>query len=386
MKIAVLTTDNRAHERDYGAPAPRFGTAPEALLQGFARLPEVEIHVISCTQQAMIAPEKLAQNIWFHSLPVSKSGWLRTGYQGCIRAVRHKLRELKPDLVHGQGTERECALSAVFSGFPNVVTIHGNMAALAHHLHARPFSFNWLAGKLENFTLPRTAGVLCNSAYTEELVRPRSVKTWRVANALREAFFAPPVVTQASPGAAAPVLLNIGVISPRKRQLELLALASRLHTRFPQLQWRFIGPADPGDPYAKAFLNRIQASENTGWARYDGSLSAAQLIAEMDAAGAVVHFPTEEAFGLVVAEALARELKFFGARVGGIPDIAAGVPGAELIESEDWDGLSHAIENWAQTGCYRPSGAAEQIRQRFHPDIIARRHLEIYREVLSTEV
>jgi hypothetical protein len=50
---------------------------------------------------------------------------------GCIRATRRRLRTLQPDLVHGQGTERDCALSAIFSGFPNVVTIHGNMAELA---------------------------------------------------------------------------------------------------------------------------------------------------------------------------------------------------------------------------------------------------------------
>ena len=85
------------------------------MLQGFAALPEVRVHVVSCTQQPMRSPEKLAGNIWFHSLHVPKLGWLRTGYQGCIRAVRRKLRAIQPDLVHGQGTERDCALSAIFS-------------------------------------------------------------------------------------------------------------------------------------------------------------------------------------------------------------------------------------------------------------------------------
>src|SRR6185436_2189061 len=105
MRIALLTTDGREVLRDYTPYAPSFGTALEALMQGFALLPEVEVHVISCLQQHVTSPDKVSDNIWFNPLHVPKTGWLRTGYQGCIRAVRRKLRELTPDIVHGQGTE-----------------------------------------------------------------------------------------------------------------------------------------------------------------------------------------------------------------------------------------------------------------------------------------
>src|ERR1019366_7450700 len=191
MRIALLTTDNRTMFKDFGTPAPYFGTAPEALMRGFALTPETEVHVVSCVREKVQSPPKLAPNIFFHSLHVPKIGWMRTGYQGCIRATRKKLKEIQPDIVHGQGTERDCAISAVFSGFPNVVTIHGNMAALARQFRERAGSFVWLAGKLETFTLKRTDGVLCNSAFTEGEVRPRARRTWHVPNALREIFFAP---------------------------------------------------------------------------------------------------------------------------------------------------------------------------------------------------
>ena len=161
LKVVILTSDKRDHDRDYANPLPGFGTAPEALLQGFSALPETEVHVVSCTQQPLAAPEHIAPNIFYHSLVVPKSGWMRTGYQGCIRAARKKLNSLQPDIVHGQGTERDCALSAVFSGFPNVLTIHGNMRLVAAVNHARLFSFHWLAARLEGFTLPRTDGVVC---------------------------------------------------------------------------------------------------------------------------------------------------------------------------------------------------------------------------------
>jgi hypothetical protein len=109
----------------------------------------------------MRSPEKLAPNIFFHSLYVPKIGWMRTLYQGCVRAVRKKLREIRPDIVHGQGTEMDCAVEAVFSGFPNVLTIHGNMRLIARVNRVRPFSFLWLAARLERLTIPRSSGVVC---------------------------------------------------------------------------------------------------------------------------------------------------------------------------------------------------------------------------------
>jgi hypothetical protein len=64
MKIVILTTDNREHERSYAETMPRFGTTPEALIQGFAGLPGVEVHIVSCTQRPMQSPEKRADNLW----------------------------------------------------------------------------------------------------------------------------------------------------------------------------------------------------------------------------------------------------------------------------------------------------------------------------------
>jgi glycosyltransferase involved in cell wall biosynthesis len=103
----------------------------------------------------------------------------------------------------------------------------------------------------------------------------------------------------------------------------------------------------------------------------------------MDESQALVHFPSEESFGLVVAEALARGLKLFASKIGGICDIASGVLDAELFDPKDWNGLSSALTAWIQ----RPSLSSPQkqnlMKSRYHPKTIASRHLEIYREVLS---
>lgn len=381
MKVAILTTDNREHFKQYDRPMPFFGTAPEALLQGFAQTPNTEIHVVSCAQQPMPASQQLAPNIFFHHLHVPKIGWMRTAFGGCILAIRKKLREIKPDIVHGQGTERECAISAVFSGYPNVITIHGNMAELARLFQMRVGSFGWLAAHLENFSLCRTAGVFCNSAYTQNLVAPRSKKTWLVANAIRQEFLSP--VTHPNAPVPRPTILNVGLVSPRKRQVELLDVIKRLASAGHTFEFQFIGLASAVSSYGASFFEKLKPLELSGHARYLGMQDTLNLIRTFDGSHAMVHFPNEEAFGLVVAEALARNLKFFGAQLGGIVDIARDVPEATLVDGANFNELYQQLAIWLKNGATRPEGQQELMRSRYHPHLIAQKHLAIYREVLQ---
>ena len=176
--------------------------------------------------------------------------------------------------------------------------------------------------------------------------------------------------------------MNVGVVSRRKRQVELLEVARALRRQGLEFEFQFIGPANSNDPYAAAFLEKIKPMEREGFACYAGVKTTRELIEAFDDASALVHFPFEEAFGLVAAEGLARGLKFFGARVGGLMDIADGVPDAELFALDDWQGLTAAIARWIRGGHPLATGAAPIMRARYHPLVIARRHVEIYREVL----
>ena len=380
MKLAYLTADNREVWKDYARTAPVFGPAPGALLSGFEGMPGLEVHVISCIRQPVKSPVKLAENIWFHSLTVPKWGWIRTGYAGCIRAVRRKLREIQPDLVHGQGTELESGMCGAFSGYPNVMTLLGVMKEMADVFEAKPGSFYWCASLLESLALRRTAGVLANSRFTEACVRERTRKTWLVANALRKEFLDTPLAEPRKGGTPNRLVMNIGTITGYKRQIELLDMAEKLRGEGVDLRWRFVGAATVGNPYPDRFRRRI---EGLDWVSWQNSLSTEQIIAELDQSAAMVHVSAIESFGLVVAEALARNVKFFGFGVAGVNDIADGVEGAEVVADDDWAGLQAAICRWARAGCPRPLTAAATMRERYHPQVIATKHLDIYREVLQ---
>jgi glycosyltransferase involved in cell wall biosynthesis len=381
LKIALISIDSRHNEHTYHETRPRLGTGVDSIIEGISDMPGLSLHVVTCTQQPMQSPEKLAENVWFHSLNVPKLGWMRTLYQGCVRAARKQFHEIQPDIVYGVGTEREGAVGAVFSGFPNVIAMAGNMGEQARLSRARPGSFYWLAAKMENFLLPRTDGVICNSRYMQQLVAPRARKTWVVYPGMRGVFLKPP--TRTAPRERA--LVIAGVISPRKRQLELLDVAEELRRRGLKIEFRFLGPISD-NPYANAFLERIKQLQTKGWAQYLGMPTHEEMTHIFDGASGMVHFPTEEAFGSVVSEGFARNLKFFGARTGGIVEIADGTRDAELFATDDWPGLTDSIANWIRKGCPDAPGNAEIMANRYSPRKYVQQHIALFEEVIRSRI
>jgi len=112
----------------------------------------------------------------------------------------------------------------------------------------KPFTFYWLAQRLETLALRRTDGVLCNSQYTEDLAKPFARRIWRLPNALRERFFCEPICSPPS-GSGKPIFLNIGVVSVRKQQNELLKVARELDEEGISFELQFLGHAGGSTAY-----------------------------------------------------------------------------------------------------------------------------------------
>ena len=377
MKVAWITSDDRETWRRYDLREPVFGTAPAAVLQGLATIPDLEVHVLSCIQKPVQSPEKLASNIWFHSLRVPKLGWLRSGYFGCIRAVRKKLRALGPDVVHAQGTERDCAISGVFSGFPHLLTIHGNARRLAALHHARPLSFGWLAARLEGFVLPRTDGILCITHHTLELVRRDARRTWVVPNAVDGRFFdlvaAPSLETN---------LLCVGTVCSHKNQNQLIrALDPIANTR--RFNLVFLGGVNRNEPYGREFLDLVAQRP---WCRFPGFADRATIEATLQTATMLVLPSLEDNCPMVVLEAMAAGVPVVAAKIGGLPDLIEEDVTGLFCDPNEPASIREAVvrlldrPDWAR---HLASQAKARARLRFHPEVIARRHVEIYREILA---
>jgi glycosyltransferase involved in cell wall biosynthesis len=378
LKIVQITTDSRVHYGDYGKAEPYFGTAPAALLQGFRSMPdEVEVHVISVSRQRMAAPVKLAPNIHFHQPLVSSWGMGRSLFSGAILAVRKVIRGIAPDIVHGQGTERECALAAVFSGFPNVLTLHGNMRVHAKRGENKGKPYYRLAAFLEGIALRKTDGVVSISTYTDELVKPLVKQSWLLPNAAEARYF------EASHNPAQPpTVLFVGALDERKNPIGFIKACAPL---FEGSGWKFrlCGTGAKGSAYL-AELEALAARHP--WIELAGWKSREELLSEMERASLLVLPTFEDNCPMVVLEAMAVGLPVIASRVGGVPDLITNGKTGMMFDPSAPENIREVTGRMMTDPDLRArvgeAGKAEAL-VRFHPKVVAQEHLRIYKEVLN---
>jgi glycosyltransferase involved in cell wall biosynthesis len=378
MKIAFLTTDNREQFADYDNPNPHFGTAPTALLEGFSLLgDQVEIHVVSCSKKKMVSPAKLAPNIWFHQPIVPQVGWGRTAFVGCGLAVRKLLKAINPDLIHAQGTERDCGVSMMLAPrLPKLLTIHGHMARIAEITNARFPSYYWLATRLEQAAIRRAHGVIALTDYTRSRIASSAKNTWILPNAVDAEFLK--VENRPEPRLA----LCVAGVHPWKRQVELMEALEKVE---PALRPRlvFLGQASDSE-YGQKFQRLIEA--NASWCEHHGHIGRVELRSWLSKASSLILPSIEDNCPMVILEAMAAGVPSAAARIGGIPDlIQEGINGV-LFDPRDADEMAAQIISLTASQTTRDTHAQRCkpiALKRFHPKVIAAAHLEIYREVLG---
>jgi glycosyltransferase involved in cell wall biosynthesis len=377
MRIVQITTDSRVHFGEHQRAEPYFGTAPAGLLDGFRDLGEHEIHVISCSPVPMAVPDKLADNIWFHQPVVGPWGWGRSFFSGCIRKVRTVLREVQPDIVHGQGTERDCAMDAVFSGRPNVLTIHGNMRVHAKRPEHAGMPYYKIAAALERLCLKRTGGVVAISTYTQDLVSDLAKRVWLLPNAVDARFF------NVQPlGSAIPRALVVGSLNERKNPNGLIRACETL-LRDGKLTLAFAGTGTPGSAYLEEFeslARTIPGIETLGFIGRDA------LAGEMSRSNLLLLPTFEDNCPMVVLEAMAAGLPVAASRVGGVPDLVREETDGLLFDPTVPQNITNCVERLLDNAGLRSrlgSAGRSKALKEYHPRVIAERHIEIYREVLG---
>jgi glycosyltransferase involved in cell wall biosynthesis len=377
MKIAILATDYREFAKDYDGPKPYFGMAVQALMQGLPAVPEVEFHVVSCLKQPVANTPKLAPNVYYHPVIVPRVGWTKTLYLGCSRATRRKLLEIKPDVVHGQGTERDCAISAVRSGFPSLITIHGYMQATAKALNAPLFSFHTLQARLEAWTIPRAGGIICLTNYARNRVQGRTPRTWILPNAVNESFFAVQRASEITHD-----ILCVATISRLKNQNFLIRALEPLAAKH-KYRLVFLGEGIPGDSYFDEFKTLVKERP---WCSFEGHKKPDEVRNYLRSARFLITASREENCPMVILEAMAVGLAVAASKVGGIPDLVEDNVNGVMFDPENADSIREAVSKLLTDAAFAQHLAAQghkRARERHHPAAIARKHLDIYREFLT---
>jgi glycosyltransferase involved in cell wall biosynthesis len=231
---------------------------------------------------------------------------------------------------------------------------------------------------LERFCLPRFNGVVCISKYTENWVKGLATKTWLLPNAVDSKFFE----IQPRRTGHVPVVLVVANVDSRKNQIGLIHSLAGLSRQRP-FEVRFFGKCGE-DPYGKEFRELIAARP---WCFWGGMLERENLRGEF-AKASVVMLPTwEDNCPMVVLEAQAAGIPVIASNVGGVPDLVEDGRTGLLTDPARPETMSKALARLLEDPALAKQLAEKgrsQAKARFHPKVIAEKHLEIYREVIAS--
>jgi glycosyltransferase involved in cell wall biosynthesis len=143
-------------------------------------------------------------------------------------------------------------------------------------------------------------------------------------------------------------LLCLGVVAPHKGQDVLLAALASLVDR----QWHCccIGSLDVDRQFVRRLDDVVRRTGLSERVEFSGPQTGDALESIVDGADVLVHPARDEAYGMVVTEALAHGLPVITTSAGGLLESLGTAPGGDrpglVVPVDDAGALAHAISNW----------------------------------------
>ena len=212
MRIALLgdfdTFACRGLERPAASPSYHLSPGLNLLqgVQGIGRPRRFDILV--CTPEVRQPTMDEGPFDRLHRLPSPRFSGSTSFFFWRRHLLLKELATIKPDIVHGQGTEGEYALTAVTSPYPDVITFHGIMERV-HEVSPPPFfSLSHVPRWSEKIVAGKARHVISISSEVENFLAKHhsQAKTYRIANAMAPCFFR----VQPKPADATYTLLYVG--------------------------------------------------------------------------------------------------------------------------------------------------------------------------------
>lgn len=273
-----------------------------ALLAGGAQLAVVGLDPTIEEERVLTGPR-----LRLHLLPRRPHHRGRDAYAVERARLRRALRASGADVIHAHWTY-EYALAALATGIPALVTLHDWAPTI---LRLSPDPYRAVRLGMAARTLTRARHLTVPSPYLGELLRRWTGRQARVVpNALEDEAFAAP-----APRAGPPQLLAINDgFSRRKNTATLLSAFALLRRSHPEARLTLVGDDHEVGGGAHGWAGRNGLTDAVTFAGPVPALRVRELLAQ---ASVLVHPSLEEAFGLVVVEAMAQGLPVVAGRHSG---------------------------------------------------------------------
>ena len=363
------------------SPSPVVHPAIEALWEGLKDRTDCQVDVLFGREvpAAHIRPRTGALS--FREIPYRRIGGMLpgAGFLGRTRSLLQALAKIRPDLVHGQGSERESAIVTVSCPFPGVLTLHGLMGEVASMPGNRALLHYRIAGWIEKYAVKRAQGNIAISPYALRIILGMNQRCRFIPNAVRGVFYLPPR-RQSKKGK--PRVLFVGNLTPVKRPDWFLQCVRTLWEQGLDFDARMLVMGDPHHAYYQEIMR--QAAVSVGDRKIEVKTNVEKVWEEMSDGDILFAPSTWESMGIAVCEAMASRLCVVASRIeANIPLLGQGCGVMFRIESME-DALEALRKTITDPG-FRQStvdSAAKRVLE-YHPSSVAEQTIRYYRDILG---
>jgi glycosyltransferase involved in cell wall biosynthesis len=273
------------------------------------------------------------------------------------RAVRERLAELRPDLVHGHGVLSHGLATTDWHRGPRVVTAHGNASRdlFNHHLGSRGSVTASMASAYAALTVKRADYVIGATADPRVNLPRRPRRFVHIPNIVPDVFF------DTSPDPLPGRILYCGGTRLIKGGDVLARAWPAVQRAVPRAELVVVGASLPG-------ATVLPALEPAGLAR------------EMARSAALVVPSRFEVSPTVIAEAWAVGLPVVATAVGGVPAMASGA--AVLVAPEDPDALARSLIRVLTDPDGDVRAEASRRVERYREPVVVEQHRRLYEDLV----
>jgi glycosyltransferase involved in cell wall biosynthesis len=392
MKIAWLAP----YPVQYLAPALKLGRQGSVshpcswiinLARALSQRPDVELHLLTESPLVTRSQTVTDQNIVYHvqkcGVPFLHRGFppympldVLTRFSASTRRFVAELRRIQPDVVHAHGTEGACALAALHSGFPCLISIQG---IITEYFKTDPCLRYRVIRHYEQDSVRRSKYFTCRTSFDTGFVQSINphARIFTIHEAMNPVYFQNEWQVQ-----DADRLLYVGSIDKRKG-LDVLLEALKLVTQTrPKVMLRVIGSGE-----RSVHIELCERLRIAGNVEFLGFQSADQ-IAHRHLESQVFVLPSRnDNSPNALAEAMVSGMPVIATNVGGVSSMVTDGETGLLVPPRDPAKLAEAILQLLENPAERArvgKNAQRVARERHDPEQVATETLKAYREMLNS--
>lgn len=350
------------------------------LVEGLRGRPDIDVTVIHCHSDVPQDRVVRSDNVTVRYLALPRQRIVPNMVTG-VRRIEAALRELRLDVVNAHGhSYAVAALNAGYTGPRSPIwTVHGVIGEEARYNRGL---FNRLAYGLaamyERRALANVREITAISPYIRQRFAPRTQANWHIVeNPAPADMFG--LERAPAPGC----LLLAASVTPRKDLLTAVRAVAIAARSAPEVRLRVAGSLANAEYVAqvRAECERLGVAERV---EFLGLQSRGQMAALYREAQLVVLSSQEEVSPMSAIEALAAGIPVVTTAAGGAGYVVDDGKTGRVVAVGDAEGLAGAVvdlmkhpETYGEMSRLAPLVA----RERFHPQRVADRYLEVYKSV-----